>query len=278
MFEKCQNCGARIISGVRDEEGLFCSMECRNFFVVPGFCDTCLSASTDVSSGGTFTFNGVGTKLYGSKGPCEICGSVIQTAFICLLFVPVIPLARYRVKYVSPTRFLSRKLLPTPHAPRVAESSVADGSVSRRLNGWQRLFIVIAVIWLAINVTVLTTVFPQQDEIWDRYAYALIDRLRAADERLAQTSSFEVRTSYANLTSVDLVQKIRREYSTPDWQSYLSDVNTEYETELHALPRTQMQMVAWGFVCWAAPLLVLYVLGWSTAWVTAGFRTHRGAP
>jgi len=110
MFEKCNNCGARVLTGIRDERGLFCSKECQSFAAHPGFCPACTSVSTDKASGGTYTMNGIGTALYGAKDPCTVCGAVTQTHWITFVYVPVIPLGKYRVKYVQPRRYLSRKL------------------------------------------------------------------------------------------------------------------------------------------------------------------------
>jgi hypothetical protein len=79
-------------------------------FVHPGFCDNCVRASTDVPGGGTFTLNGIGTRLYGSGDRCPICQSVVQRLFFCVLFIPLIPIRKYRVKYIAPARFLSRRI------------------------------------------------------------------------------------------------------------------------------------------------------------------------
>jgi hypothetical protein len=114
MFEKCGNCNARVIKGRTDEYGTFCSRECHDNFVHPGFCATCVHGTTPVSSGGTFTLNGIGTRLYGSGDRCPICHSVVQRLFFCVLFIPLIPLGKYRVKYTAPNQFLSRKL-QVPH-------------------------------------------------------------------------------------------------------------------------------------------------------------------
>jgi rRNA maturation protein Nop10 len=110
MFEKCTNCGGRVLKGFRDERGLFCSPECQSFAAHPGFCPACLAVTTDKSSGGTYTLNGIGTTLYGQKDPCTVCGAVTKTHWVTLVFVPAIPLGKYRVKYIQPHRFLSRKL------------------------------------------------------------------------------------------------------------------------------------------------------------------------
>jgi len=110
MFEKCGNCGSRVIKGVTDDRGTFCSSACRSWFAYPDFCDRCKLASTEKSSGGTATLNGIGTMLYGSGDPCPVCSSVIKRLFFTLLYIPIIPLGKYRVKAVTPQRFLSRKI------------------------------------------------------------------------------------------------------------------------------------------------------------------------
>jgi hypothetical protein len=110
MFEKCANCEVRVVVGRKDEYGTFCSRQCHDNFVHPGFCDVCVSSTTDEPSGRTFTINGIGTLLHGSGDICPICRSVIQRRFVCIGFIPVIPLSKYRVKYVAPSRFVSRKL------------------------------------------------------------------------------------------------------------------------------------------------------------------------
>jgi len=112
MFEKCKNCGTRLISGKKDENGIFCSRTCQLYYRHPGFCKSCDASTTPQGAGSTTTINGIGTKIYGSKSPCSQCGSVIQTKFFCLIYIPVIPLGKYRIKWATPSRYISRKLKP----------------------------------------------------------------------------------------------------------------------------------------------------------------------
>jgi len=112
MFEKCTNCQMRVIKGCRDENGVFCSRQCQGWFRHPGYCPACAAATTDEGAGNTHTVNGIGTHLYWKKRPCPVCGSIVQTKFFCVFFLPLVPLGRYRVRYVSPGRYLSRKLNP----------------------------------------------------------------------------------------------------------------------------------------------------------------------
>ena len=116
MFEKCNNCSTRLITGKRDENGIFCSVHCQLYYRNPGFCKSCDAATTPQSAGSTHTLNGIGTKIYGSNSPCSQCGSVIQAKFFCFLYIPVIPLGKYRIKWASPSRYISRKLKPVVKA------------------------------------------------------------------------------------------------------------------------------------------------------------------
>ena len=110
MFEKCTNCSTRVVKGRKDNNGIFCSTVCQHFFRYPGFCQNCNSSTTSDSAGSTFTLNGIGTKIYGGKDPCPECASTIQTKWFVVLFIPLIPIAKYRTKWCSPGRYISRKV------------------------------------------------------------------------------------------------------------------------------------------------------------------------
>jgi len=49
--------------------------------------------------------------VYGGKEPCPECGSTIQTKWFVVLFIPLIPIGKYRTKWCSPNQYLSRKLI-----------------------------------------------------------------------------------------------------------------------------------------------------------------------
>ena len=113
MLEKCQNCGGVVFRGVRDKFGIFCSMVCRNNVAHPGFCRECIAATTPTSAGGNFLLNGIGTTFYGTRYWCKTCGSAVQSKWMCIFFVPIGRIGKFRVKYVSPNRYLSRQLAAT---------------------------------------------------------------------------------------------------------------------------------------------------------------------
>lgn len=132
MFEKCNNCGTRLISGKRDQTGIFCSTACQNFYHCPGFCQWCDAATTPISAGSTFTMNGIGTTMYGSKSPCAKCGSIIKRKWLVVFFIPLIPIGTYRFKWVTRGRYISRKLKPAgdpSSAPNWARQSPSNSPV-----------------------------------------------------------------------------------------------------------------------------------------------------
>ncbi len=111
MFNACANCGTTVVFGGRKHSShRYCSKECEDWVRHPGFCEVCLAATTDHESGGTFRLNGFGTCLALPRRRCPTCGSVVQTLAFSVFFVPVIPLGQYRVRWVNPKRFLSRRL------------------------------------------------------------------------------------------------------------------------------------------------------------------------
>jgi hypothetical protein len=115
VFHACANCETTILFGGREYGGRrYCSKECEDWVRHPGFCDACLRATTDESSGGTLTLNGAGTRLAFRRRRCPTCGSYLQTLVFALLLVPIIPFGRYRVRWVTPKRFLSRRLRTGP--------------------------------------------------------------------------------------------------------------------------------------------------------------------
>lgn len=112
MIRKCKNCGDVMVLGKREGEHYFCSSECLNNFRHPGFCPDCSNETTDEPAGNLHTLNGIGLRFYGKKHECPVCFSAIRRKWFCVLFIPVIPCAAYRVKFNTRTIFFSRKTKP----------------------------------------------------------------------------------------------------------------------------------------------------------------------
>jgi len=73
---------------------------------IQGFCEDCISETTDESPGNANTINGIGTMLMGTRffqkglNPCSKCHSVIQTKWFTIGF-GVNPLGTYRILYTK---------------------------------------------------------------------------------------------------------------------------------------------------------------------------------
>ena len=123
MFAKCQNCRRSVLgSGVRDKLGIFCSAACRDNVAHPRFCDACIDASTPIPTGSNLTVNGIGSTFHGSSNRCNICGSEVRTQCFCFLSIPLVPLGKFRVKYVARNQYLSRMLRKPSECKEIAES------------------------------------------------------------------------------------------------------------------------------------------------------------
>jgi hypothetical protein len=96
--------------GLKDVNGIFCSSACRNYYKHPEFCEVCLQQTIQIRTGDIGTFNGIGTSFYGHRDVCPHCGSAIKTLFGCFFFIPIVPQGEFRVKYVAPRRFISRRI------------------------------------------------------------------------------------------------------------------------------------------------------------------------
>jgi hypothetical protein len=73
------------------------------------FCSDCLAQSTDETAGPMRTVNAMGTMFLGWARRCQICGSLIKTAWLMFGF-PLFPLGSYRVLTLEDSRYYSRRV------------------------------------------------------------------------------------------------------------------------------------------------------------------------
>lgn len=82
-----------------------------------------------VSSGDSpslFTFNGIGTKLYG-QSEVEPDGTYIATLFIVFVFIPIFPLAQYLVRDAGPASYQVFGSVPKSNTARIWQWLVLSG-------------------------------------------------------------------------------------------------------------------------------------------------------
>ena len=110
ILKKCAKCNKKFILGYKCDSEWFCSLSCCASNDFGGFCKNCLESTTKKSRGSTRLLNGIGTKLYFMKNRCPICNSVIQTKYFCFVFIPIVPLRKYRILYLSNNEYYGRML------------------------------------------------------------------------------------------------------------------------------------------------------------------------
>ena len=78
------------------------------------FCAACTAETTNKSAGGAFRLNGCGIGFSGGTSQCPVCGSVKKGRWVSFLWIPIVPLDRYRMIYthtgVFSSQYYSRRL------------------------------------------------------------------------------------------------------------------------------------------------------------------------
>ena len=106
---RCAICNSLMAGGYRDGDLRYCSLYCLTQSPVTGFCEQCVSETTDRSPGSTYTLNYFGTGMFGAGSRCRTCHSVVQGKWIQLI-LPVVRLGKYRVRYTGPKAYIGRRL------------------------------------------------------------------------------------------------------------------------------------------------------------------------
>ena len=81
-----------------------------------GFCYGCWSETVDESAGQTLTINLIGQRLVGKENPCDVCGSVVQEKYFCII-VPLVRIGSYRVLQGDRGTYIGRRLKSDETSP-----------------------------------------------------------------------------------------------------------------------------------------------------------------
>lgn len=162
----------------------------------------------------------------------------------------------------------------------------------RRLNGWQRLWLLIAVVWGAIVVLVSWSILaPEtQGRIKARWADEKVsaewEYFRQPGELLSDyrdrvfkhssqeeiinpriLSADEFNPEEAEIvTDEDYIQKVHAMMREHD------RIDREYTSRLASAPADLWRGAVVSMMVWAVPMLLLYILGMAIGWVRRGFR------
>jgi len=162
----------------------------------------------------------------------------------------------------------------------------------KNLKGWQRLWVVVSVLWLLFVVIAFLVgdVIPTADGLEFRlgrntrylqreWALATIAAARAASSLSGQTTAGRIRASYDELTDVEIVERVHDRFPEvdfepvdSDYQEKLDGEQTRHQERLDALRVEQAESIGLLLLAWLGPSFGLYFLGWAMAWVWRGFK------
>jgi len=156
-----------------------------------------------------------------------------------------------------------------------------------KLNGWQRIWAVAAVIWLIPSAWITFQNFPLEQQVHEAatqmYMDAMHDR-RERDQEIANhcssTSSGDA-LAYLNCRLINegmqgLSVDEREAARTQNDANFHKIIQEKKEyivtTGLKQLLGNQVRVALQGLLIWGIPLLSSYALGLGIAWIRSGFK------
>jgi len=162
----------------------------------------------------------------------------------------------------------------------------------KNLNGWQRLWVVVSVLWLlfVVGVSIVGDVIPTADGLEARlgrntrnlqreWALATIEAARVASDAGEDLTAADIRSAYKDLSDAKIVERVHNNFPEvdfepvdSDYQEKLDGEQTRHQERLDALRVEQAKNIGLTSLAWFAPSVGLYLLGWAMAWVWRGFK------
>ena len=155
-----------------------------------------------------------------------------------------------------------------------------------RLNGWQRLWVVLAALWGIGVIAFAWKEWPQESRIRP---------FEVTTDEPEPDNKFEILWGGADVPSREVAASIRqhsRTSSDPNTRVGLPYIETEYESQIVYFPAGTLDStverelrrydegvslerrshVRTAATLWAAPLIFLYACGVAVAWIVRGFQ------
>jgi len=144
-----------------------------------------------------------------------------------------------------------------------------NATALRELNGWQRLSLLVASLWL-MGAVIITGLYFPTERAWR--SSALLEMWELEREHDAQVKPFMERClSYDTLEAskcfTDYYQEVK------NLRNVRFQVGTDLERRIaDDLLMQQVKAVGLGVALWIFPLIALYLLSMAIAWVRKGFH------
>lgn len=165
------------------------------------------------------------------------------------------------------------------------------GSMMKRLNGWQRLWIVLSALYAILVVLFTANSIAESEHYSDstRASYALKAFADHPQNKQIETLPLEKRRELAIDSSrarLRLAGEHQEDRQTDEefvrslsekWRGSIdfSGIEAENQKMMEQFSLVRVKAIGYGFLAWATPVALLYILGLSVGWIARGFRGGR---
>lgn len=164
----------------------------------------------------------------------------------------------------------------------------------KRLGGWQRLWVLVGAVYLAVVVAIAWTTLPDAASVPHNASFysrlpseiqehILNTKVDATKERafikeakgIPDVDTVEMPNGHILIFRKDLSRTVGDRVA--DLHLQTAAANAYWGEVENYLPRKRISHLMLALMWWLLPMVLLYVLGWSFGWVYRGFKEHRSA-
>lgn len=155
-----------------------------------------------------------------------------------------------------------------------------------KLNGWQRLWVVVASIYFVVVFGFAAATFPDGASLESERATLAVeaaldaqvnaahalgdDRAELDALRNLKMGAARVRSeAYGDLTNAEIIQRLRAKF---DGKADFTALDEKMRRDTERLRDDRSKFIFQAIAWWVIPALVLYVLGVAIGWIVRGFR------
>lgn len=161
------------------------------------------------------------------------------------------------------------------------ETAVSHSSARNKLNGWQRLWIVLAVVWATLVLLFIFNTAPTEKSIKAGWANAIVELGQKTNARNETPSQYRQR-AFGGRSDEEIIRfgplpthEMDKDGFDPSRAVPADEfiaINSNYAAQLSVLPRVWSKTLVSGLLVWAIPLGALYLIGRASHWIYVGFR------
>lgn len=159
--------------------------------------------------------------------------------------------------------------------------------MSIRLNGWQRLWVLVSGIYLILVIFFAAISLPKPESI--PHSQTIYNQLAPGlrDKIIDGKTSYEIATDFVPVEPARPIRKIETDsilmlngHTVIFYSEVTKDekeaIEKQYRVIIEKLTtKKQLKHIGIAFILWIVPLIALYLLGLSIGWVYRGFKSQK---